>query len=139
MCITKTKSTSLCHLTDNVQDFIPGCDLCGRPEGDCGDGGKEDVAEVGGQGLEGQEEQGEEVPRLQRRLLHDRDNVTSKDPHSVLICAVRENVGYLISGHDQTCGQGGGWSLNWVKAIRTSGESARRRGGSVHFAARVFI
>ena len=97
------------------------------------------MAEVGGQGLERQEEQGEEVPRLQRRLLHDRDNVTSKDPHRVLICAVRENVGYLISGHDQTCGQGGGWSLNWVKAIRTSGESARRRGGSVHFAARVFI
>ena len=51
--------------------FIPGCDLRGRPEGDSGDGGEEDVAEVGGQGLERQEEQGEEVPRLQRRLLHD--------------------------------------------------------------------
>ena len=68
--------------------FIPGCDLRGRPEGDCGDGGEEDVAEVGGQGLERQEEQGEEVPRLQRRLLHDRDNVTSKDPHRVLICVL---------------------------------------------------
>ena len=67
----------MCHLTDNEQDFLPGCDLGGRPEGDSGDGGEEDVAEVGGQGLEGQEEQGEEVPGLQRRLLHDWDNVTN--------------------------------------------------------------
>ena len=44
------------HLKYNEQDFIPGCDLCGRPEGDSGDGGEEDVAEVGGQSLEGQEE-----------------------------------------------------------------------------------
>ena len=58
-------------LTDNEQDSIPGCDLRGRPKGDSGDGGEENVAEVGGQGLEGQEEEGEEVPRLQRRLLHD--------------------------------------------------------------------
>ena len=82
----------MCHLTDNEQDFLPGCDLCGRPEGDCGDGGEENVAEVGGQGLERQEEQGEEVPRLQRRLLHDRDNVTSKDSHKLVICAVRKDV-----------------------------------------------
>ena len=65
---TRCTGKHLLTLTD--EPAVPRCNLCDRPESDSGDGGEKEVAEVEDDGLEGEEVEGEEVPRLQRRLLH---------------------------------------------------------------------